>query len=85
MLCSAVQATNLSSFNVLGSICISWEGRGRGQGLGSAQHFGKPSLAGERREALLASLAVFTFTLCRVYMVDRQNLLIGLVSLRSVV
>lgn len=67
------------------SICISGEGRGWGQSLGSAQHFGKPFLAEEYCEALCPSLAVFTFTLCYVYMVDRQNLLIWLVPLRSVV
>lgn len=85
MLCSAVQAANLPSFYVWGSICISREGRGRGQSLGSARHFGKPFLAEEWCEALHPSLAVFTSTLCYVYVADRQNLLIGLVPLRSVV
>lgn len=64
LICFSVQATNLSSFDVLGSICISQEGRGW-------------------CEALLSWLAVFTITLCHVYVVRRQNSLIIFVLLRS--
>lgn len=40
---------------------------------------------GSMHEALLPALALFTFTLYWVDTVDRQNLLIALVSLRCVV